>query len=276
MRNGNMIGRCGELEQLSTENLDRMLHAELHKEDADPEEVRSILAVLKTREEEAPIEPDAAAQQAWDKYRVRTKVRSTGFFKRGGWLLRVAVAGIVLSVLLVGVSTQAEADVFWNRIARWTDCVIEFFTPGSGGQQDEYVFQTEHPGLQQVYDTVSGLGITQPVVPMWIPEGYGLAGCKEMATKNKTTVVALFRNGEDLINYNLVLYTEGAPNQYQKDEDAVKIFELRDVSHYIVKNNGAWVVVWTKDNIECSVLVDCSEEDLYRILRSIYDKEEST
>ena len=276
MRNGNMIGRCGELEQLSTEDLDRMLHAELHKEDADPEEVRSILAVLKTREEEAPIEPDAAAQQAWDKYRVRTKVRSTGFFKRGGWLLRVAVAGIVLGVLLVGVSTQAEADVFWNRIARWTDSVIEFFTPGSGGQQDEYVFRTEHTGLQQVYDTVSGLGITQPVVPMWIPEGYGLAGCKEMATKNKTTVVALFRNGEDLINYNLVLYTEGAPNQYQKDEDAVKIFELRDVSHYIVKNNGAWVVVWTKDNIECSVLVDCSEENLYRILRSIYDKEEST
>lgn len=273
MRNGNMIGHCGELEQLSTEELDRMLHAELHKEDADPEEVRSILAVLKAREE-APIEPDAAAQQAWEKYRMRTKVRSAGLFKRGGWLLRVAVAGIVLSVLLVGFSTQVEADVFWNRIARWTDSVIEFFTPGSGGRQDEYVFQTEHPGLQQVYDTVSGLGITQPVVPMWIPEGYELAGCKEMATKNKTTVVALFRNGEDLINYNIILYTEDAPNQYQKGEAAVKVFELEEISHYVVKNNALWVAVWTKDNIECSISINCQEEELYKILRSIYDKEE--
>lgn len=276
MRNGNMIGRCGELEQLSTEDLDRMLHAELHKEDADPEEVRSILAVLKTREEEAPIEPDAAAQQAWDKYRVRTKVRSTGFFKRGGWLLRVAVAGIVLSVLLVGVSTQAEADVFWNRIARWTDSVIEFFTLGSGGQQDEYVFQTEHPGLQQVYDTVTGLAVTQPVVPMWLPEGYETFSCQVINSKNKTTVAAFFQSKENVITVNVAIYAPNVSNQYQKDETDVKIVDLGDISHYIVKNNGAWVVVWAKDNIECSLLVDCREDELYKILRSIYDKEEST
>ena len=87
--------------------------------------------------------------------------------------------------------------------------------------------------------------------------------------------MALFRNGEDLINYNIILYTEDAPNQYQKGEAAVKVFELEEISHYVVKNNALWVAVWTKDNIECSIAVDCPEDALYRILKSIYETEET-
>ena len=49
--------------------------------------------------------------------------------------------------------------------------------------------------------------------------------------------------------------------------------EAAGIDHFIVKNTDAWVVVWTKDNIECSISVDCQEDELDRILRSIYTKE---
>ena len=45
-------------------------------------------------------------------------------------------------------------------------------------EQPEYVFETDHPGLQQIYDAVVEMGVTEPVVPMWVPEGYDLVEYK--------------------------------------------------------------------------------------------------
>ena len=57
--------------------------------------------------------------------------------------------------------------------------MFAFFSPDEPTQAiEEYEFRTEHPGLQEVYDAVAGLGVTEPVVPMWIPEGYTLFMCR--------------------------------------------------------------------------------------------------
>lgn len=277
MKNDNLTDREEELEQLSTQQLDNMLQAKLQKEDADPTEVRAILKVLEEREKNMPTQMDDVDQLAWQKYQSRVKEDSDKPVKKQKWILRAACIAAVLCVLSVAVSYNVEAESFWGRIVRWTDSILEIFSPEAPSSEEEvYSFRTNHPGLQQVYDAVTGLGVTEPVVPMWLPEGYTLAFCEKFNTENKTTLVAVFETGEKMINYNVAIYSEGVPNKYQKDESEMKSIEIQGVSHHTVRNINTWVVVWTKENIECSISIDCQEDELYKVLRSIYDKEEAS
>lgn len=264
------------LEERSTQQLDQMLQETLEKEDADPAQVKKILAVLKEREKDMPVTVSDREKLAWQRYQAREKEAASKGARKWSMVLRVAGIAVALVVLLVSVSTQAQAETFWERLVRWTDSVISFFSPDyAGEEQQPYEFRTNHPGLQQIYDTVTGVGVTDPVVPMWLPEGYTLLYCQDMKSTNKTTVVAILQNGDKVINYNVAVYSEGVNNQYQKDETAVKMFECFEISHYIVRNNNKWVTVWARDKIECSISIDSQEDELYKILRSIYDKEEA-
>lgn len=269
--------RQEELEKLSTQQLDQMLQAQLQQEDADPAEVKRILGVLKEREKDMPVEIGDTERLAWQRYKAREKECVDKPARKRSRILRVACIAAIFCVLTVAAAYEVEAEGLWGRLVRWTDSVIEFFSPdhASGGQK-EYEFRTDHPGLQQVYDTVTELGVEEPVVPMWLPEGYALIFCQDMITDNQKTLMTAFQNGEKVINYNVSVCSEGVLSQYQKDETELKLVEFGDVNHYIVKNNDKWVAVWTKDNIECSISVDCQEDELYKILRSVYDKEEAT
>ncbi len=265
-----------DLEQLSTQQLDQMLQETLEKEDADPAQVKEILAVLKEREKDMPVTVGDQEKLAWQRYKAREKEAAKKPARKWGMALRVAGIAVALMVLLVSISTQAEAETFWERLVRWTDSVISFFSPDYASNEPQpYEFRTDHPGLQQIYDTVAGLGVTDPVVPMWLPEGYTLILCQDMKSANKTTVVAAFQNGDKLINFNIDVYFAGVNNQYQKDETDVKIVEFKGIEHRIVRNTDAWVAIWAQDQIECSISIDCQEDELYKILRSVYDKEEA-
>ena len=266
----------GEFEQLSTGVLDEILQAELRKETPDPEVVTGIMGIIQEREKDMPLVLTDGEKAAWQKYLLRRKSRSVKPMKRYAWPLRAACIVAILGVCLAVFSGQADADGFWNRIARWTDSVIEFFNPGhTGGLAQEYVFRTEHPGLQQVYDAVTRLGVKSPVVPMWIPEGYELVRCREMNIEKKTTLMAGFQNGTKDITYSVDVFFEDIANRYQKDDAEVKTIEIRGVQFHIVRNYDMWAAVWTVDNIECSISADCREDEIYQILHSIYDKEDT-
>lgn len=262
-----------KLELYPTEELDHMLQTELQKEDSNSDVVIAILAVLQEREKDMPIELTYADRLAWQKYLSHTHTQRKPVKKRN-WMLRAACIVAILGIFVGMVSYDVGADAILGRIARWTDSVIEFFSPESTDhRQPEFTFKTNHPGLQQVYDVVTNLGVTKPVVPMWIPEGYTLTYCNEIRTENKTTVMAGFKNDPKVICYNLAIRLENVPTKYQKEEAGVVSYDFEDTTHYIIRNYDMWVVIWTQENIECSVSVDCREDELYKIIQSIYDEE---
>ena len=263
-----------EFEQISTGELDEMLQAQLQMETSDPDVITAILAVLQDREKDMPLTLTENEKAAWQKYLTRRASVSAKPAKRYGWVLRAACIVAILSVGLVVFSARADADGFWNRIVRWTDSVIEFFSPEqTEGLAGEYIFQTDNPGLQQVYDAVTRMGVKRPIVPMWLPEGYELVQCKEIETNKKSTLLVSCQYKKRKISYNVDVLFENVLNRYQKDNTDVKTIEIKGVQFHVVRNYDMWVVVWTVENIECSISVDCREEELYRILHSIYDKE---
>lgn len=274
MKNYNTTGLRGMIEQISTEQLDEMLQHELEKESVDESAVRLIMAVLEKRDQDTPIEINPQIAAAWGKYQAHVPAQSRPKFSFQSWSVRIAAAVAVVIALALTVPQSAEAEGFWERLSRWTESIFEFFAPGEEPVDEEYVFQTDNPGLQQVYDAVTALGITVPVVPMWLPEGYELVECKVNESDSKKYVYAWFSNGGSNASLDIAIRNLESPRQYSKDESNTKIREIAGVVHNILHNNGWWTAAWAKDRLECAIYIDCQEETLYKILESIYTMED--
>lgn len=273
MKEHNFIIRPAGLGSLETAQLESLLHAELRQTDVDGEKVRQILKELESREGDASPEISPAVARLWNAYRAED--RAAGANTPRLWLFRAAAVAAVLALVLLAVPQQVEAGSFFQRMMRWTDSVFELFDPSSGPIGDrEYVFRTDHPGLQEVYDAVTELGVTVPVVPMWIPEEYVLKDCVSFGVPSKWVVSAEFQTSAGSLIYKIDVYQKNAPSVFQKDQMPAEIMEIAGIAHYIMRNKDAWMAVWTVDNIECSIHVDCPESVFYDILRSIYTMEE--
>lgn len=274
MKERNITGLREALENLPTNELDAMLQAELEKSPPDEASVRLMLSILEGREPETPpaISPDEAA--AWERY----QKRMAGQGKKPATLRRrLAVAAsvaVIAGLLFAVVPQQAEAETFWEMLQRWTETVMEYFSKQDSFRDPEYIFKTDNAGLQQVYDAVVELGVTDPVVPMWLPEGYEIVELDTPSTPLVQSVFSrFFYNGNNIV-FKLDIYVGEPAHQFYRDGSYYEEYEKNGMSFYITQNNGSWVAVWVKDNIECLLTVDCQEDTLRRILRSIYVMED--
>ena len=264
----------GMLNQMETCRLDEMLRAELEREQPDGNAVRMLLSVLEERETDAEPETGPEVDAAWQKYIARTSCAPSRRVRKP--LMKAASVGVVLAVLLTAMPQRAEAGNIWDRLIRWTSSVYELFSPDeSRTGPDEYVFRTDNPGLQQVYDTLVAQGVTEPVVPMWIPEGYELVECKTEWMDKTIKIRSSFSDGESYFNFFVIIYEKNISKRFYKDNENTEIYEHNGETYNLIKNEDKWVVIWTKDNLECSIAVNCQEEVIYDILRSIYAMEEN-
>lgn len=261
------------LNQLSTQELDEILRDELRKPLVDGDKVREIIRVLEEREKANPVEMTTQAQAVLDRFQAREQRRTKRRKPTArSWVIRVLPMAAVLCLILLAVVPQpAKAESWWERFARWTDGIFAFVNNGEAdGEQPQYVFHTDNQGLQQVYDVVTGLGITQPVVPMWIPEGYELVSCVQKNTVGNMNVAAVFSNGENEVVYRAFVLNSNAENKYQKDEVNVIEYEVGGISHNMMCNVNSWTVAWMNKNVECMLSMECQENILRKTIKSIY------
>lgn len=259
------------LEKLPTSQLDVMLRAELEKEPPDEYAVRLILKVLREREADYPVETNAQIDRAWKEYERKTTPKETGVGHR---FLKAAAVLIVVGVLMFALPQEVKAGSIFDRIAAWTDSIFGLFNSESDRTQKEYVFQTDHPGLQELYDTVTGLGVTVPVVPMWMEDGYVLTKCQVAESPICTKVHAVFLDKDIESVFNIYIYSQNVEHEYHKDKPDTVQFEKNGVFHNIFLNEGLRTVVWTNGNVECSIFIDCQEDVLHKMIKSIYTMEE--
>lgn len=264
------------LEQMETQQLDEMLLEELRKESPNGELIRLIGSVLKERDRDMIPEIDANIQQAWERYQRKSQPVHKKPKHMNTWLLKAASLILVLLALFTLLPQEAKAMSFFERFVEWTESVFSLISPSEAKNREaEYVFQTDNPGLQEVYDRVTELGVTVPVVPMWLPEGYELVECILTETPAKKYITATFSNGQIKTVYQLCIYSNNVTCEYYKDKSENSMVEKNGILHAIIDNKDFTVVVWTVENIECSISIDCQEDSLNRILESIYAVEEN-
>lgn len=261
------------LESLPTSELDEILYIELQNKNVDSNAVHMIMDVLKERDSDDLIEISASAETAWNKYRAHG-VEQTRCHNPYKCLLRVVSIILVLALLMFALPQKAEAGNLWNRFIYLTDSVLEFFNPyGANDHRVEYVFKTDNPGLQKVYDAVVEIGVIEPVVPMWIPEGYEFKKCKSTFARSGNSVCASFEFDNREIIFLVSVSETDLVTEYQKDRTDVQLFENGGVKHMIVRNNERWSVVWVNGKAECMLTMDCQEESVYKMIQSIYTVE---
>lgn len=252
------------MDQLPAEQLKSLLQEELEKERPDAELVRQLLQELEQR-----IEP--AGQDRWQQFREEAAEKQRRADSRKRWLVSGVAILLMVCLLVAAIPGKASAESIWEKLARWTDSVFEFLNPSDA--QGGYTYTTNHPGLQQVYDTVTELGVTQPVVPMWIPEKYELERIVVDEQSHKTVVTARFDSANSNIVFVLYLFDEDDFSTYAKDSEQVEVIERAGVDHYITANGKMKTVTWTVENIECTISIEGREDILIPILDSIYEME---
>lgn len=264
-----------DLEYLSSEQLDEILQEETAKHVPDDDLVLKILRILQEREKDDPVKLTPQEIAALNRYREKVSRRKKRRLPLQRWFTAAASVAIVAGLLVSVVPQKAEAETFWEMLQRLSDRVIEFFDRDDVFYDDKYVFKTDNEGLQQVYDAVLELGVTEPVVPMWLPDGYELIECYNKRTPALYGIGAVFAYDKSDLVYKLNIY-EGEPaHQYYKDDSHYESYEKNGTIFNIARNIDNWVVVWSKENIECTITVDCHEDALRRILESIYVMEDN-
>lgn len=271
LENENMIDFIGSLKEMSSEQLSRLIQEETAKECPNDELVLMALGILENREKEKPVVLGPKGKTAWKKYqlKVRARDRKTALIWKP--LMQVASVVLVITLLFALLPTKANAETWWERLARWTEDFFSFFNPNeSVVQDDEYVFQTDNEGLQQIYDILVDWGISDPIVPMWIPTDYLFGDIKVINNPDQRIILASFGNGESELIFQISLKDIDIPYRYCKEDGPIFTYEKYGTTYNIFNNNDNKTVVWAKDKLECAFSVDCQEEILYEIIESIY------
>ena len=262
-----------EWKQLPTENLDQILQAELEKEYPNEEVVLPILHELEEREKDIPVEKTPEVLVILKKLRKHETSSKKSIHKRR-WITGVAAAAAVVFLVIMTISPTARAESLFDVLFRWTSSVFEFFTleQDASNPPVEITFETDNPGLQQLYDKVTELGVTELVVPMWLPVGFELSALKVSPAPGGVKMHGKFENGSDAILITYRISTDIA-GKVEKEKTGVEVFEAGEVSHFIVDNDDNLSVTWTVDGVECIMNANVPKEYIHLIIKSIYRSE---
>ena len=241
-----------DLERLSTQQLDEILQQEVSKQQPEP------LVI------------DESVRNAWERYRKNDAADQEKAAKRKRlFVTKVAAIAASAALLIMTVPQAVGAKSVFEIIVQWTESIFSF----SEEPEEEYVFRTDHPGLQQVYDAVAETGFDKPVVPTWLPEGSEIKSLEINKTESKTKISAQFIHTNMYAVVTIVIESKNNGHAYAKDLNYIKIRELSGVQHYIMSNDGTWTASWVQDRAECCISIADQEEVLYKILDSIYTME---
>ena len=257
-------------QQMPTAELDQILQAELEKEHPNEEVVLPILRELEEREKDIPVEKTPEVLEILEKLSKHNTSSKQSIHKRR-WLAGIAAAAAVVCIVIMSVSPTVRAESLFDILFRWTSSIFEFIDPD---KNESYPvantdFATDNLGLQQLYDKVTELGVTESVVPMWLPEGFALSNLKDSPMPGGTKVFCNFENSDNEISITYRISTDIA-GKLEKKDAGVELFEVGDVGHFIVRNNDNISVTWAVDGVECVVNANISKEDIYSVIKSIY------
>ena len=260
-----------EWKQLSTEELDKLLQAELEKEYPNETVVLPILQILEERERDYPVEKSPEVLAILEKLSERETLSKKSKNRRS-WVAGIAAVAAVVCIVVMALPRTVGAESIFDVLFRWTKSIFEFVDPDRDERYPDTkeVFTTDHPGLQQLYDKVTEQGVTEPVVPMWIPEGFELVSLKEIPLQDSGHKVnTTFKKNEDVISLSYRMSSD-ITTKFEKKDSSIEMFDYADIRHFVLENDGNLTVTWTIEGVECAMNTNIAKKDVYSIIKSIY------
>ena len=283
MVNKNQYGSDAYLEQLSTEQLEDILRADLASEDQENDEaVFHILEVLEKREKENPTGRLPNTDHAWKEfqqyynipegegqslYPVRsdpeTQPAPTSTKKNRRFRPRKVLVVVAVLVLMFGSMLTAQAagvDVF-GAIGRWTEEKFHF----------DIVQDNDRTSLFQ--ETATQAKIPQDFVPTWVPDGFEGAEPQVDTVENyMTSIICMYSNQEKTYSVDIEHYYNKADIEtlvIEKDDTNVCSYESNGKTFYIMSDMEYLTATWTDGVFVETISGQLSMDEIKQIIDSI-------
>ena len=188
---------------------------------------------------------------------------------------RIVALAATLVLMLTLFTVQASGSNLFRTLAEWTASVLRIGTDSSGqvsmGEND----LTE--GEVRIYATpeemLSDLHIKGELVPTWVPDRFSLEGCEARKTEAGVSFYIVYvAGGSDLA---LKMWQKPLEDIYlvEKNQKDASRFVTGAVEHYIFYDGESKLekAVWTRNDLECCIMGDVSQEEMEGIVESIYE-----
>lgn len=284
------------LDALSTQELEALIQDDWQQESTDNSETISrALAILEERGALACdcVDVDAAWQEFQTQYnipegenaslypsRLPADRAAAGKRRSRSILKALSAAAAVFALVLFMAMPVFGSESLFRLFGQWTESMFSY----SDGQKnattppktDEYY--TDNPELAQVHTAAMIQGIDSNVVPTWLPEGFSLSELSTTPTPRYIRVFASFSNGEKMLTLVYLIHDGNVSSDSlcEKGDGEVKMVEIAGVDHYFFPNNDQSLCCWVRNNMECSIGGDISENDLQKVIQSIYSEVEES
>ena len=266
-------------DSMTTEELQEILCKHAHDElvtEPDTDELYYIMEVLARRREEEDPQAFRSNEEALADFRknympkaMPTDRSKVVRFPNRAFKMVAAVLAIVL-FLAVGTSITAEAlqiDI-WGKFATWTKEIFQFNdTPqGTTAPNPE---KDNNMELKSLQDALVQAGVSEKLVPIWMPEGYTSKDLKVKSSPRVLNINAIYENNGSELVIN-IRQTVGIPaHQIEKSEDLLEVYVVDGVEYYIFSNNTSLQAAWSIGEFECFITGKITLEEMKKMIDSI-------
>ncbi len=176
----------------------------------------------------------------------------------------------MLCVILAGsVTAKALGYDIWDAIIVWTKDTFGFETTVNEPKPTPYVKQMPEE-LDELKNLMTEHGLSNKLIPGYIPEGYKLANLEYSDLGDADTIFCQLSNGSNDILLIYSMYS-GDSTSFQLEKDALspEKYESGGTTYYIMSNMDDYLVTWLSDNVECTILGIPSHDEALKMITSL-------
>ena len=175
----------------------------------------------------------------------------------------LSVAAVIAVVIISGsVTASAFGYNLWGAVAEWTRDTFGF----TQSSQSNGIYPFEN-----LRDALAAYDIDEPIVPQWIPDGYGEDTVQAAETPDSKIISSSCKSasGEIKIEVKAFYNYDSKHRVYEILEDGVEKYSSNGIDFYIMKNDEFTRVSWAAGNNECSIICSLKPKEIYRMIDSI-------
>lgn len=296
MSKNNQYESDAYLDQLSMEQLEDLLRADLNSPDEENDEaVFHILEVMKKREKENPTGRLPDKNKAWKEFQEYYNIpegegeslyptysependdkniqtlKTNEPRTRPRFRMRRGLVVAAILIVMFGSMLTAQAaglDVF-GAIGRWTEENFQFVLPTTN--------QSDTVGINDDFQKASEkFGLPSSFVPTWCPEGFTSAEPLEEHIKNHSDSISCQYTNTTENKFYLVTisqyYSADVLNAtvFEKDDSSVITYQSNGKNFYIFSNLENLTATWADENYCITITGEITLDQIKNIIDSI-------
>lgn len=288
-----------KFDSMSTAELNEYLRQDSYREDSNTDDILYIMEVLERREKEENKSNAPDVRKAWaefqkyyntedndgkplhdfddefdDMFGSEPTAEITSIKKARKGLNRtiksiISVAAVLCVILAGSVTAKALGYDIWDAIIVWTKDTFGFETTVNEPKPTPYVKQMPEE-LDELKNLMTEHGLSNKLIPGYIPEGYKLANLEYSDLGDADTIFCQLSNGSNDI---MLIYSRysGDFTSFQLEKDALspEKYESGGTTYYIMSNMDDYLVTWLSDNVECTILGIPSHDEALKMITSL-------